>query len=327
MRLVWVLSLIGIACTADVEPTDATDAPPSDETVSVRVVTWNVEGLGARASDEGLAERAILDRLDADIIGFNELDEVDARRLTELGQDLGYDIVYTASDNPFGSIRNGLITRLDVVSIEAPSASVLSGDANANDVTRWPVRATLQKAGARLPLQVVVNHWKSGFGPTDKFRRALDGVRTAQAITANSQVVMMGDVNAELEDMPETPRNWTTSPGGLPSGYRLGSDQVEVLKDGLLNDAFAPMIARGLVPVDAMQLDGRAQTRPISGRRIDWVFVSADLVERAQGEIYDSTDEGKGPGLPKFGEPPERGASQAASDHLPIVVDLQLPAT
>jgi hypothetical protein len=123
--------------------------------------------------------------------------------------------------------------------------------------------------------------------------------------------------------MPEDPPVWKYAPDGMPSDYRLGQDLRGVLSgDGLPNDAFAPGFNAGLALVMAKQVDGREVTRPTSGRRIDWIFVSEGL-EGSPAEVYDSTDEGKG-GLPKTGDVPERADSEAASDHLPVFVDLEI---
>jgi endonuclease/exonuclease/phosphatase family metal-dependent hydrolase len=148
-------------------------------------------------------------------------------------------------------------------------------------------------------------------------------VRTAQAASGDGPAIAMGDVNAELDDMPEDPPLWTYAPEGLPSSYRLGTDVRDQLADGgVANDAFAPLIAAGLEPQQLRQIDGRPDTRPSSGRVIDWILVSDELVGSTVGEVYDSTDEGQGEGLPKAGDTPPRPTSAEASDHLPVFVDV-----
>lgn len=311
------------AGTAPVDPDRPDTEVVVDVDARVRVVTWNIQGLGTADSEEGVAERAILARLDADVVGLNEIDEGESGRLAQLAADVGYDVVFLPSGNPFGDLRNAVLARGDV-QVEALTASALSGDRAANDVTRLPLRATLTRSGLE-PLTVVVNHWKSGFDNTDTFRRAVDGTRTAQAADVAGPVVVMGDVNAELEDMPESPAVWSYAPSGLPRTLEVGQDVDSALDDGLPNDAFAPLLQAGLVPVEAEQLDGRVSTRPSSDRRIDWVLVSSDLIGDAAGEVYDSSDEGRG-GLEKAGEAPDRYASETASDHLPVVVDLVVPS-
>lgn len=305
-------------------PGPATDTPTDDTDVAapvvVRIVTWNVQGLGSPGSDEAAAEIEVLRRIDADVVGLNEVGAEEASRLRALAAELGYDTVFTPNDNPFGGLRNGLLARLPNVEVSAVTSAAVSGDSQANDVTRLPLRLSVDLAGQ--PLTVVVNHYKSGFDDDDEFRRTLDGIRTAQAADEPGFVVLMGDLNAELEDMPDRPAVWREAPAGLPGSFSLGQDQRDLLGDeGLANNPFAPALDGGLEVVEARQLDGRADTRPVSGRRIDWMLVSD--AQAVQSEVYDSTDEG-GDGLPKAGEAPPRAASATASDHLPVFVDVTL---
>lgn len=324
MRPILIVCVGLVGCNGPNQGTDGpTDETDSGEPVVVRIATWNIEGLGSSNSAERQAELDVLRRINADIVGINEVGSDELGRLTELGQALGYDTIFMPSSNPFGGLRNAMLTRLPGAQISAVTSAAVSGDREANDTTRLPIRLTVELAGADDPLTVVVNHWKSGFNIDDRFRRTLDGIRTAQAADQDGVVVVMGDVNAELEDMPESPRIWTSLPDDLPGSFRLGDDQLTRLReDGIANNAFAPSLALGLTAVEARQLDGRPDTRPVSGRRIDWVLAS-DGVSVAS-EIYDSTDEGNG-GLEKAGEAAERSASQQASDHLPIFIDITLP--
>ncbi|MFK7927394.1 MAG: endonuclease/exonuclease/phosphatase family protein [Myxococcota bacterium] len=321
MRILIALAALG-ACTSG-GPTDpATDTLDTAEPPTVRVVTWNIQGIGAAGTPEGDAERAVLARINADIVGLNEVGSEEAARVNALAADLGYDTVFVPNDNPFGGLRNAILTRLDGGELSAVTPAATSADVNANDSTRYPVRLIVQVPGADEPLTVVVNHWKSGFDLTDRFRRTLDGYRTAKAADQTGTVIAMGDINAELEDMPEDPRVWTSLPDNLPGDYRLGADAREQLRgDGLANDAFARMLAQGLQIVEARQLDGRPDTRPTSGRRIDWILTNGQTLGAG---IYDSTDESQGEGLAKAGSAPDRGASTESSDHLPVFIDLQL---
>ena len=325
----WILCLSLVACAGPTGATDSDgDTDPVDAPTTVRVVHWNIEGLGTRGSDEGQAERAVLARLDADVVALNEVDGDERSRLQDLAEDLGFDTAYLPTDNPFGDLRNAVLTRLPTREVRALDAGSLSGDSRAQDVTRLPIRTVVEVPDAEDTLTVVGNHWKSGFDEDDRFRRTLDGIRTAQAAAGapGEHVLVMGDLNAELEDMPESPRTWTSVPAGLPSSFRLGADQREALAaEGLTNSAFAALQALDYTPLEALQLDGRADTRPVSGRRIDWVLHSPALDGALVSEIYDSTDEGQASGIPKAGEAPDRAVSGLASDHLPIVVDVSLP--
>jgi endonuclease/exonuclease/phosphatase family metal-dependent hydrolase len=239
-----------------------------------------------------------------------------------LAVDLGLDTVFVPADNPFGTLRNAVLTRLAVREVDAPRAGALSGDPRADDLTRLPVRLVLALDRVERDLTVVTQHLKSGSELDDRFRRAVDAQRTGQAVGASGPRVVLGDLNAEPEDMPESPARFRSLPEGLPWGYHLGADLAATLAGpGLANDAFAPLLDRGLAPVPAVQRDGQAATRPASGRQLDWIVVDADLLDHVQAEIYDAADEGL-EGLPTPGPRPPPGACAQASDHLPVLADL-----
>lgn len=308
------------ACARPAIDTD-TDTSSGGRPTVVRVATWNIATLGPIGEAPYEAVRAILARIDADLVMFNELTDADRAPFAALAQDIGYDTAFLPADNPFGDVRNALMTRLPVVSLGAPSAAALAREDRANDQTRLPIVVTVEIADAGAELSVVGQHFKSGFSETDQFRRAVDATRTAQAAALPTPLVVMGDLNADLDDMPESASPFTRPPAGLSASYRLGADLQSLLREGLPNDAFAPLLATDLTPVYATQTDGRTETRPESGRRIDWILVSDDLVDDLRAEVYDSMDEGQG-GLTKRGPIPARPSSQQASDHLPVFADL-----
>lgn len=313
------LAVVALACAPRSAHETDTDRP-GEQTEVVRVATWNINGLGAVGSPGYEAVRAVLDRVDPDVVTLNELVELDRRALDVLGEELGYDTVYLPTDNPYGDLRNAVMTRLEVLSVASPDAPSLALDDRARDLTRFPVVLTVRVPDSDRSLQVVGQHLKSGFMADDGFRRAVDAHRTAQALGQGSRLVL-GDLNADLAEMPESPPVWTALPGGLPERYRLGADLQAQLPSGIDNDAFAPFLTHGLSAVDARQVDGRLATRPISDRRIDWILVSEDLVDALDAEVYNSLDEGQG-GLPKRGPLPPRSACAQASDHLPVFADL-----
>lgn len=328
MHALWISSLFACAlgppategetsATATASTSTApTTAPRPPQTV--RVLTWNVEGL--TPSDSQDAAAAVLARYDPDVVLLQEIESFEADDLRGLADDLGYPTVVDPVDNPFGTLHNAILTRLPLDEPHVWTSDALSGDPGANDLTRWPVAAAGALDGVRFA--VVTNHWKSDFYDIDVFRRAVDGYRTAQAAVAMAATVTLvcGDVNEELDEVAAlSPATWTSQPTGAPSDFRLGDDLVSLLRgDGLPNDPFEPLLAGGFTVVDALQLDTRDATRDDSGRRLDYCFVQGAT---AVGEVYDSRDD-DGSGLPKVGSPPARETSAAASDHFPVIVDL-----
>lgn len=306
--------LLLLACTATDEVLDSGPAP----TDTLRVATWNIESLGESGSEQLNDTREILQRLDADVIGLNEIDTGEDRTLEALAEELGY-AVLLPDDNDFGGIRNAVMTRLSVASSQIHSSDSLH--AGARELTRWAPELRVVAPNTGLEFSVLSVHFKAGFDDTDTFRRAIDGVRVGQAATqAGSRVVVLGDFNAEITDMPETPGTWTRAPGGLPSSYDLGQDLQDQLSDaGILSDPFQPFFDGGLNLVEASQLDGDLGTRPRSGRRIDYVLTS---LPTSGAQIFDCMDEHLEGSLPLAGESVGRGQCEDASDHLPVIVDV-----
>lgn len=315
-------------------PEDPTWSPwPSSELagrVPVRVATWNVEGLGVEGAFDFEATVRVLARLDADVVGLNEVLDEEGEALEALASRLGYDTVIHAANQPFGDTGNAMLARLPLVEATTPDGASLSGDPSANDVTRRPVSARFEVPGTAAVLGVVGQHWKSGFEPVDDFRRAVDGARTAQAASALDATlrIVMGDVNAEPDQTYE-PATWISLPDGLPPSYDLGSDLAARLgEEGLPASPYALLGEAGLTLVDAAQRDGTLFTRPTSERRIDIVF--ADDASRAAGlrtEVYDTRDDlPDQPGLADGGDRPELTDVNRASDHLPVLVELRVRA-
>ena len=94
---------------------------------------------------------------------------------------------------------------------------------------------------------------------------------------------------------------------------------------GLANNPFAYLAGGGNV-LPARQLDGSDATRPVSGRRIDYLVTSAPLTRRGPDpQVYDCADEALPGGLPLVGAPLAATQCAAASDHLPVFADLIVP--
>ncbi|NCG18598.1 MAG: hypothetical protein GWP91_06260 [Rhodobacterales bacterium] len=296
MRIVFLSLVVGCSPpnAADSGSTGTTTGNPSTQATgptTLRVLTWNIESLGNQGSADYDAVKTILLRIDADIVGLNEIDDVDVEDVRALAAELGYDTLFVPESNPFGDLRNALMTRLPAENGRAHQAGNLSSDGGANDLTRLPVSLNL----TQLDLTLVSNHWKSGYDEPGEFRKCTDSIRTLQAANVASptgRFILMGDVNHEATEGAQSPVEWTSLPSGTPSSFRLGQDIADQLSDGgIRNDPFALFADAGLSVVDAAQLDGRLATRPVSGRRIDYLMLSQALTGSiVQAEIYDSTD-------------------------------------
>jgi endonuclease/exonuclease/phosphatase family metal-dependent hydrolase len=300
---------------------DDDDDDDDDDDEPIRVVTWNVESLGSEGSEEFEAVRTVLARLDADIVSLNEINEGESDDLEALADALDYETVIEDDENPFGGLHNAILTRLPVLDSEVWTSDELSGDGSANDMTRLPVSVEVETPSGRLA--VVGQHWKSGFELIDEFRRVVESIRMTQVadqLEADS-VLLMGDVNAELDDDPPSVETWEYMPTGEPFGFVLGEDiEDELDSGGIPNNVFLPLDEAELQVVDALQLDGRDGTRDESGRRIDHIFAT-DSVEVLASEVYDARDESMG-GVDKAGDVPDRYATLDASDHFPVLVDV-----
>jgi endonuclease/exonuclease/phosphatase family metal-dependent hydrolase len=304
-------------------PPPGTLTPPTSENPRIKVATWNLEVLGAEGSAEYEAVVEVLRRLDADVVLLNELELGEDRALDALADALGYPDAYYPSDNPFGTLRNGWLSRLPVLERVEWTSERLSDDARANDQTRLPLELRVQ--GPSTPVRLIVQHYKSGFEDIDEFRRAVDGQRVGQAVArgaASEPTLVVGDFNADLGDPPETPSRFSAIPSGAPGDYVLGSDLQEVLREaGLPNTNFEPLAEQGLVALDARQADGRIGTREPSERRIDYLFANS-AVRAPLTLVYDSRDD-DGSTLAQGEGPPDREASRVASDHFPVLCEFE----
>ena len=302
---------------------------------SVRVATWNVQAVGAPGSAQYEAALDVLEHVDADIVGINEVSSSsDGVHLESLAAAAGYPHLMVAASGPFGAQRNALLSRFPFAEpAMMHSSASLSGDPAANDLTRFLLEARVDLPGNASDLTVVTQHWKSGTGNDDEFRRVVESLRIRQALqdlaTATDAYVILGDANEESDSVPRTPNPFTSLPTGLPAAFELGSDlDAQLFGPGIENDPFAPLVGiggAGAPLVAALQLDGLDSTRPASGRRLDYLAVSAVIgAAGLAAEVYDSRDAGLPGGLPKSGPSPAASASLDASDHLLVFADLSV---
>lgn len=301
----------------------------------VRVATWNIESIGARGSAQYNAELATLQRICADVVAINEVDGTELDDFQNLAADAGYDYTLVPTTNPFGSLRNGFMSKYAFARQTINTSAALSGDSQANDLTRLILEVVIRVPGAN-ELTLLTEHWKSGDTDNDEFRRAVESIRMTQTVRdlrpAADAYIFMGDMNESIHDVPRSPNPFQSIPPGMPNGWRLGADIQAILSGvGLTNDPFSYLTSTSGPAVhilEARQKDGREATRDSSGRRIDYILVSAPLAAFSPpSEVYDSRDEGLSGGLPKCGSPLPSNTSASASDHFLVFADITIPQT
>ncbi len=300
----------------------------------VRVATWNILEVGTRGSSQYNAALMTIRRLEPDVIGLNEIaNNTDIQNFLLLAQDAGYPHRIVPSTNPWGTMRNGFMSRFPFTASTIHTAPALSGDPLANDITRYHVEITVDVPGEARDLTLITQHFKASSNTTDFFRRAVESIRIAQSLDGldvdRDAYIVMGDVNEEIHTVPRTPNPFFSIPSGMPSGWRLGSDLAQMLSTtGIINDPFhhlSTLSGPGMTALFARQTTNSFITYPGSGRRLDYIFTSPAITGRLPvGEVYNSANEAI-PGLPKFGKPLMAGASLIASDHYLVFADITVP--
>ena len=306
-------------------------SPQSSDARPVRVATYNIEnGVGAIGSDEYNAVQAILARMAADVVCFQELQTTSFAAWSNMAVTLGYPYNAIGWDggSMAGSLYMGYFSRFPILS----TYNVVSPP-DAKELSRFPFRAIIDVPDAALPLVIWNMHHKSGATSIDKFRRSIEAYRIAQNIDdyliANSwnvEYMLVGDMNDDIRDNQTA--QYTNQPSGAPVEYVLGTDIVfPVLYSKFPIDRYVDA-GLGLVHIPAYwESTATPITRVASGRQLDYVFLSPALINSPigapQSELYYSAMD-YGEGLPKWGEPLPAGTSAAASDHLPVFVDIQM---
>lgn len=298
----------------------------------VRVATWNVElGIAAPGTEKHEAQAAVLRRIGADIVAFQELTRGTQENWRRLGEALGYRHLAVGEMGPFaGNMYVGVWSRFPIeeaVSVQSP--------AEAREFTRLPLRVRIAVPGAARPLVLWNMHHKAVFEARDDFRRAVEARRIADDIARHwrdrpdlAELIVLGDMNDD-PSRREQSVVFEQAPAGLPRSFRLGDDITFPLRYRWFpTDAYSP-VGPGFRAVPAMRQNSDIPiTHLYTNLRLDWVFAS-DAIWRnpagpPRGEIYHSEWDDRDGGLKKYGEPPPRETSLRASDHYPVFVDVNL---
>lgn len=331
------------------------------EAREVRVASFNVEhGVGRYDISTGqfisedhaqkyAAISAVVARIDADIIGFQELYE-SAEHFNgwmKLADDTGYPYraLSSVGDNSSDSLRVGYFSRFPIIS-EHNLGSAPEGA----ELGRAPFRVEVEVPDAAYPLALWNMHFRSGSQPYIRFMRYVEAKRIVEDVNAyqaanpnHHEFIVLGDFNDDWTDsqLPVNsgqtyswPINWYRPLPDLFDDYGFvitgmhGSHQFSVMTP--VPYPIFPIHHFQLADGDLFHVDMHQtgephllHTRWPSERILDYIFVSDSLFPGAVGEIYNSEYDGVGVGLPKAGSPPAWDVSYA-SDHLAIFVDIDM---
>lgn len=295
----------------------------------MRVATFNIQNLSTTSGPQFDAAVDTLQRICADVVCVQEIESFAVLLALESAAGFSDSVLADTSNAIDANLQAGVLSVYPITSATTETSVSLSGDGGARDVTRNFIVASVDVTGAAENLVVISNHWKAGESNADEFRRSIESIRAVQASDAFSThsvpYVIAGDMNDDIGDGGNTPIQFFSVPGGMPISYSLGND----IAFPVINSVFFPLqnaaCNNELSIINALQLDGSDGTRPASGRRLDYLWVSNAAMPVAS-EVYDSVDEGIGGGIAKCGAALPAGTSAQASDHLPVIVDLLVPA-
>lgn len=301
---------------------------------AVRIATWNVQTLGAIDSTEFAAALTIVQRMNADILCFNEINDYEAARLQRFATLAGYPHLFQgrASTPMAGGLTNACLSRFPFADARSRTSHDISSDTTANETGRDLVHVRVEVRQGRSFVALVSVHLKSGFTDADEVRkyveaiRARDIVRQHRVAHPDDAIVVLGDFNEEVGGSA-LGHVHTGPPEGLPLSWRLGSD----LTWPMTYNPFAPLIAEGLADARATHEDKPAEfaTRIPSGRRIDYTFTVGARVREAL--VYEACQDDGVDGAPAgdfmafAGTPVTCGTNIVAADHRPVLVELELP--
>lgn len=308
-------------------------------TETLRIATFNVQEVGGFGTKQHNALKQVLARADADVVLVQEVTSSETSLLPSFASSAGYPFFALSgqSGTLSGNLQNAVLSRYPILSAVGWSAAAISGDPQANDITRNILQATIQVPQVCQPVAVFTVHLKAGTGNTNRFRRAVELIRLEKVIQnyvslhPDHHVLLGGDFNEDVADGPFG-QTFNSLPSGLPQSYHLGNDiSFPVVYDPFVK--IGQIAGLGLTMLDATHEDSTTNhaTRPSSGRRLDYVFRAIVGGPTALGDevLYSVADNGvddppEGNWLRKTGSPLPSSTSTDASDHLPVFADVLL---
>ncbi len=161
--------------------------------VSVRIASFNVyygidtgaDRTDGLAGDDYAATLATFQRVQPDIVCFQELETGDKQAWVEAAATLGYSYYAFASTTGgtfAGTARLGIWSKYPILSTDEVKETDV--DPTAKEMTRWPLHAVIQVPGALNPFHVFSVHNKSTtVSKPDRLRRAFEIRRTVNYLT------------------------------------------------------------------------------------------------------------------------------------------------
>ncbi len=307
---------------------------PSARADGVRIATWNILAAGAPGSTQYTAAETVIERICPDIVAVQEINpEPDTGYFELLTADAGYPFyaVGDVSGTLSGGLRNGVMSTLNIAAVESWSAVDLSGDSQANDITRDILQVRVQ-INTTDYLGILIVHLKALSGESNRFRRQVEVIRVCQAAAVYramypvDALVIAGDINADINDGPFGTETWMSEPSGLPVSYQLGSD----ITFPVTYDPFVTLQNAGFTVCSATwEDDPSTDTTYLPDSRLDYVFYDSTELTLTGDEVYYSMEDNglddppAGNWLAKCGSIPSGTVSDNASDHLPVYADFQ----
>lgn len=320
--------------------------------VEFRVATFNVGahftesaggvfypeyGIGAPGTPDHETVKAVLARIDADVVALQEIDSADSagnpNDVNRLATSLGYPHVYIAPVGSSGGLAAPFDSDLRVAVLSRYpflTATAIRSPAGAREMTRLHAVVKVDVPGTTRDPVIITGHLKAGSGTTDRLRRAVEMKRIAShlttlGLTRDDNFIITGDFNLNPNYASTT---FSSLPSGLPATYSLGSDYpLPILYS---TNPLAYFSQPAATRVNARQLNGSAVTfSGGSGYTLDLILVSPAIASRPYAaEIYNSAlDSAATPGLPKAGLPLASDISGLASDHFAVFADLELDSS
>ena len=337
----------------------------SAQALPVRIASYNVlfgvdtgsDRTNALPDDDYAAVLATFQRVQPDIVCFQELSFSDKAAWLQMAATLGYQYYAFASTTGgtfAGEARLGIWSKYPILASDEVKETVV--DPAAKEMTRWPLHAVIQVPGALQPFHVFSVHNKSGTtDKTSRLRRAFEMHRLLNYVTnliaqypLDSEYAIMGDWNDTIEgsvglgqttNFPKSYYQDRLAAGALGSTYNDGFDipwNNATNAGWLMPYRYYPtdrLGELGMVAVPAAHTGGTNNWTHdngdgINGYRLDYILFSDEIANNAYGppaaEVYFSPGDGVGVGLTKYGSPLAANVSAYASDHRLVFADFNL---